>query len=458
MPPDSPPPDRSASEPSSSASDAASSSPLALTHGRVLALAWPVVLAQVATAMTSVVDTAVMGRVGGKVDLAAVGVAAVSFSFIYWAFGFLRMSTTGLVAQAQGAGDAIAVRAHLMRALLTGAVLGVVIVAAARPLESVAMASFDAAADVETLARGYVRARIWGAPAALMGYAVTGWLLGTGRTRQLLAFQIVLNASNAGLDAWFAGVLHWGPAGIGAGTAMAEWISLGFGLVLVRRSLGWPEQLFDRGALVALFAANRDILVRTLALLFSFAWFVNSGAQAGTAALAGNEILLQFISVSAFVLDAFAFVAEKEIGEAVGMRSLERFRGAMTTTTQLAFGFGVAFSVVFVVSGPAIIDGLVSDAEARAVAQEFLPYCVLVPVIGVPAWQLDGAFLGATQGRALRNAAVLAMGIYVAIDFTLAPRFGNTGVWIALLSMYVARAGALGLHWRSLVGAVRQPK
>ena len=349
----------------------------------------------------------------------------------------------------------MAARAHLVRALLTGAVLGVLIVVLARPLESLAMASFDAAADVETLAGGYVRARIWGAPAALMGYAVTGWLLGTGRTRQLLAFQIVLNATNAGLDAWFAGVLHWGPAGIGAGTAMAEWISLGFGLVLVRRSLGWPAQLLDRSALVALFAANRDILVRTLALLFSFAWFVNSGAQVGTAALAGNEVLLQFISVAAFVLDAFAFVAEKEIGEAVGMRSLERFRWAMKTTTLLAFGFGALFSVGFMLSGPAIIDALVSDPEARAVAREFLPYCILVPVIGVPAWQLDGAFLGATAGRALRNAAVLAMAVYVAIDWWLAPRLGNTGVWIALLCMYVARAAALGLHWRSLVGAVR---
>jgi len=413
-----------------------------------------VVLAQAATAMTGVVDTAVMGRVGGKAELAAVGVAAVTFSFVYWAFGFLRMSTTGLVAQAEGADDPSQSRAHLQRALIIGAVFGGVLILAARPIEWAALAAFDTATDVETLTRGYYRARIWGAPAALMGYAVTGWLLGTGRTRQLLVFQIVLNVVNASLDAWFAGVLHWGPAGIGMGTAIAEWVALGFGLFVVRGGLRDPAPLLDRAKLRALFAANRDILIRTLALLFSFAWFVNSGAKVGTAALAGNEVLLQFITVAAFVLDAFAFVAEKEIGRAVGMRSRERLARAMRVTTHLALGFGLALSVVFLVTGSWIIDAFIMDAEARAVAQDYLPYCAVVPILGVPAWQLDGAFLGATRGRALRNAAVLTMVVYVAVDRVLAPRLGNTGVWLALLSMYVVRGVGLGLYWPALLRSV----
>ncbi|MBV1861756.1 MAG: hypothetical protein KUG77_25275 [Nannocystaceae bacterium] len=190
--------------------------PSRLTRTAVLTLAWPVVLAQAATALTGVVDTIVMGRVGGKSDLAAVGVAAVIFSFVYWAFGFLRMSTTGLVAQAQGASENAQARAHLLRALIVAATIGALIVLCARPIEWIALASFDAAADVELLSSEYFRARVWGAPAALMGYAVTGYLLGTGRTRALLAFQLVLNVVNAGLDAWLAGARGWGPAGIGA--------------------------------------------------------------------------------------------------------------------------------------------------------------------------------------------------------------------------------------------------
>ncbi len=429
-----------------------------LTRASVLALAWPVVLAQAATALTGVVDTIVMGRVGGKSDLAAVGVAAVIFSFVYWAFGFLRMSTTGLVAQAKGAGQHAQARAHLVRALLVAAALGIVLVAGARPIEWIALTSFDAAADVEQLSSEYFRARVWGAPAALMGYAVTGYLLGTGRTRALLAFQVVLNLVNAGLDAWLAGVRGWGPAGIGAGTAIAEWVSLGFGTWLVRDALRAPARLFDREKLWALLSANRDILVRTLALLFSFAWFVNAGASVGTAALAGNEVLLQFIAVAAFVLDAFAFVAEKEIGEAVGAGHRDRVRRAMRVTSELALAFGVIIALLFYTVGPTLITWTVADPEARAVALAYLPYCATVPALGVPAWQLDGAFLGATAGRALRTAAVIATTVYIGLDLLLAPRMGNTGVWIAFVSMYLVRAVALGAHWPGLLRGVAKPR
>ncbi|MDP1555017.1 MAG: MATE family efflux transporter, partial [Hyphomonas sp.] len=165
-----------------------------LTRRKVLALALPVVAAQAATATTGVVDTLVMGRFGDKADLAAVAIAAVAFSFIYWGFGFLRMSTTGLTAQARGRGDTDEVRAVLVRALLLGGAIGIVLVLTA-PLLKLAMEYAFAGTDrVETLAAGYFSARIWGAPAYLMGIAVTGWMLGTGKTGQMLAFQIVLNA------------------------------------------------------------------------------------------------------------------------------------------------------------------------------------------------------------------------------------------------------------------------
>ncbi len=428
-----------------------------LTYRRVLALTWPVVLAQAATALTGVVDTAVMGRVGDMNDLAAVGVAAMIFTFVYWAFGFLRMSTTGLVAQSQGANDGAQARAYLVRGLLTGAVLGVVVLVAAWPIEYVALTLFDAAAAVEALASEYFWARIVGAPAALMGYVVTGYLIGSGQTRRLLAFQVVLSGVNIGLDVWFAGVLGWGPAGIGLGTALAEWLSLGFGLWWVRDGLRRPAKLFDREKLRALFAANRDILIRTLALLFSFAWLVDSGAQVSTAALAGNEVLLQFVAVAAFVLDAFAYTSEKEVGEAIGQRSQQALRRAMRVTSTLSLGFGAALAAVFFVGGDAVIELFIRDVRAAEVARTYLPYAAAVPLIGVPAWQLDGAFLGATRGRELRNAAVMAAVAYIAVDSLLTPRWGNTGVWIALLWMYVARALALLLYWPRLVAAAQKP-
>ena len=426
-----------------------------LTHSKVMSLVWPVILAQAATALTGVVDTAAMGKFGDKVDLAAVAVAAVSFSFIYWGFGFLRMSTTGLTAQAIGREDTSEARAVLIRALGLGAGLGVLLLLLGPLLKAAAFAIFQAEADVEFLAKEYFDARIWGAPALLMGYAITGWLLGTGRTRELLVFQIIMNGVNAGLDFYFVAVLDLGPAGIGAGTAIAEWVALGFGLFIVRGAFKDLPPLWDRERLIALFTSNRDIMIRTLALLTSFAWFVNAGARIGTAELAGNEVLLQFITVAAFVLDGFAFVAEKEAGEAVGAQNEARLRRAVVITTQLAFAFGAVISLLFFVGGGSIIRTFIEDEEARTAALTFLPFCALVPLIGVAPFQLDGIFIGATRGRALRTAGVLATIGYIATDIALKP-YGNYGVWIAFLAMYVWRAGMLGLFWPGLVRSLRE--
>ncbi|MEO8207962.1 MAG: MATE family efflux transporter [Chloroflexota bacterium] len=428
-----------------------------LKRSRVLALAWPIVLAQAATATTGVVDTAAMGRFGTAVDLAAVSIAAVSFSFIYWSFGFLRMSTTGLTAQAQGARDLTETRAVLARSGLIGLALGLALLILFPIIREVGLGAFQAEAVVKEHASGYFDARIWGAPAALIGFAINGWLIGTGRTRALLLVQVVLNATNAALDLWFVAGLRLGPTGIGAGTAIAEWVALLVGLWIVRADLRLPPRLIDRERLVALFAANRDIMIRTLALLFSFAWFVNSGARVGTAQLAGNEVLLQFISVAAFVLDGFAFVAEKEVGEAFGARDPARLRRAVRLTSEFAFGFGAVLSVLYLVGGRLIIGAVVADPAARAAALEFLPFCAAVPVLGVAAWQLDGIFLGTTRGRALRTAGVAAAVLYIAADLVLAPRFGNSGVWTAFLLMYVFRALGLAAFWPSLLRETRRP-
>lgn len=428
-----------------------------LTHARVLRLAIPVMLAQAAIAATGVVDTAVMGLYGDKSDLGAVGIASVAFSFIYWGFGFLRMSTTGLVAQAIGRDDAAMARATLQRGLLLGAAFGISIFLLSPLMRAFIFSPFGAEPDVVGLADGYFAARVWGAPALLTQYAITGWLLGTGRTGALLAMQIVMNGVNIVLDIWFVAGLGWGPAGIGAGTAIAEWVALVFGLALIWRALKREAGLLDREALLALFNANRDILIRTLALLFAFAWFVRSGAQMGTAQLAGNEVLLQFITVAAFVLDGFAFVAEKEVGEAYGARNVARLRRAMRVTSDLAFGFGALISALYLFGGAAVISQFVNDVEAREAALAFLPYCAAVPFIGVAAFQLDGFFLGATQGRAMRNAGVITTVAYVGLDLALRPQFGNTGVWLAFLAMYVFRAAALGAYLPSLMRATADP-
>ncbi|MEM0984905.1 MAG: MATE family efflux transporter [Pseudomonadota bacterium] len=422
-----------------------------LTRRRVLALAWPIVLAQAATATTGTVDTMVMGRYGDAEALGAVGIASMSVLFLFWAFGFLRMSTTGLVAQAQGAGDRGEVDAVLQRGLLLGGGLGLGLILIFPLFRWGALAAFAAEPGVEALADGYFQGRIWGAPAALMGYVVTGWLIGTGQTRMLLTVQIVLNGVNAGLDVWFVAGLGWGPSGIGIGTAIAEWVALAFGLLVVRRHLVKAPALLARDRLAAMFTANRDIMVRTMALLFAFAWFVNAGAKVGTAALAGNEVLRQFVTVLAFGLDAFAFVAEKEAGSAYGARDRARFLKAVRITTELSILFACVFAIAFHFGAAAVIEAFISDPEARTSALTYQPALVAVPLFAWAAYQLDGVFIGATQGPTLRNAGVVATMLYVATDSMLRPLFGNWGVWSALLAMYIYRAGGLAYYWPALM-------
>lgn len=426
-----------------------------LTRTDVLKLAWPVVLAQAATSMTGVVDTIVMGSYGDKFDLGAVAVSAAAFGFIYWGFGFLRMSTTGLTAQAIGAGKDDESRATLQRSLTLGLAFSLVLLASFPLLKWGSFAAFQAEPAVEVLGRTYFDTRIWGAPALLMSYGINGWLLGMGRTRALLAYQIVLNGTNAGLDWYFVAELGWGPAGIGAGTSIAEWAALGFGLWLVRDGLKSGAPLLDPAALKALFMANRDIMIRTLALIFCFAWFVNSGAKQGTANLAGNEVLLVFLTVAANVLDAFAFVTEKEVGEAFGSGSDTRVRRSIRITGELALVFGVLISLLFYFAGAAAIASFVQDVEARDAAIHYLPYCAAVPTVGIAAWQLDGVFIGATQGRALRNAGLVSAVMYIATDVLLSAEYGNTGVWLAMLSMYIYRAICLGAFWPNLMKQLR---
>lgn len=428
-----------------------------LTRAKTLALAWPVILAQAATATTGVADTAIMGLYGNKVDLAAVAVASVIYSFIYWGFGFLRMSTTGLAAQAEGRGDPAESKAVMHRALLLGGGLGVTLLLLGPLLKPLAFMAFEAEAEVEALAAGYFDARLWGAPAFLMGLGVTGWLLGTGRTGLLLAFQIVMNGVNVVLDWYFVAQFGWGPAGIGAGTAIAEWTALVFGLAVVYRAgaLQGGATLIDKDRLLALFTANRDIMIRTLALVFCFAWFIRSTTLIGTAETAGNEVLLQFITVSAFVLDAFAFVAEKEAGEAYGAKDRKRLIRAMRLTSEFAIGSALLISAAYFLGGAWIIETFIRDIDARSAALRFLPFCAIVPIIAVSAYQLDGLFIGTTQGRALRDQGVLVAVLYVATDLALRG-IGNSGVWIAFLTMFVYRAIGLGLYVPGLLKDLRR--
>ncbi|WP_315760878.1 MATE family efflux transporter [Sphingomonas sp. Y38-1Y] len=422
-----------------------------LTRRAILAQAWPIMVGQATIPLVGIVDTAVIGRTGDATALAAVALGTTIVNFLFWAFGFLRMGMTGLTAQASGAGDEAEVAALLRRGLLLGGALGALLFALQIVIVPAALSLMAGGDALDAATRAYVTARLFGAPAALAFYAANGWLLGLGRTRAALGVQLVLNLANIALTTLFVWELGWGVRGVGLATACADWIAVAAAIVATRS--GWrggAARLFDRAALARLFAVNRDLMIRTLALLALFAWFTNAGARLGAETLAAQQVLMQFVAVSAFVLDGFCFTAEARVGSAIGKRDRPAILRAVRLVGEFCLATAVAFALAIAFGGEAFVALLTTSAEVRAIAAGLLPIVAIIPLAGTPAWLLDGVFIGATQGRALRDAALLSTAAYVATDLALRP-LGAAGIWLALLTGYGWRALALGLYWPGLL-------
>jgi MATE family multidrug resistance protein len=421
-----------------------------ITHGRVLRIAGPIVLSNATVPLLGAVDTAVIGQLGDPASLGAVGIGAVILATLYWAFGFLRMSTSGLAAQAEGAGDRAERSAVLLRALVVGAAAGLVLVVAQVALFAGAFAVAPASAEVEALAGQYLSIRIWGAPATIALYALTGWLVGLGRTRGVLVLQLWQNGVNIALDLWFVLGLGWGVPGVALATLIAEWTGLALALWLARDAFGpgfreGMARIGDRLALRRMFTASRDIMGRTVLLQLSFTSFVFLGARFGDVTLAANQVLMQFLEVTAFALDGFAFAAEALVGQAVGARSVVQTRAAGRICMQWGIGGGVALALVFAVTGPWIIDLLTTSPEVRAEARAYLPWLVAAPLIGVAAWIYDGIFIGAMLTGDMLRAMLLSVAVYAAALAVLVPLYGNHGLWAGLMVLNATRTVTL---WR----------
>ncbi|MGL4236601.1 MATE family efflux transporter [Tabrizicola sp.] len=419
-----------------------------ITHGRVLRIAGPIVLSNITVPLLGAVDTGVIGQLGDPASLGAVGIGAVIITTFYWAFGFLRMSTSGLVAQAEGAGDQAERSAVLQRALVVGAAAGLALVAAQVALFAAAFAIAPASAEVERLAGQYLSIRIWGAPATIAIYALTGWLVGLGRTRGVLVLQLWQNGVNIGLDFWFVLGLGWGVPGVAASTLIAEWSGLALALWLTRDAFG-PSfragfaRLGDRVAIRRMFTTSRDIMGRTVILMLSFTAFVFLGARFGDVTLAANQVLMQFLEVTAFALDGFAFAAEALVGQAVGARSAAQTRAAGRICMQWGIGGAVGLAAIFAVTGPWVIDLLTTSPEVRAEARDYLPWLVAAPLIGVAAWIYDGIFIGALLTGDMLKAMLIAVAFYALALAVLVPLGGNHGLWAALMVLNAARTATL---------------
>jgi MATE family multidrug resistance protein len=431
----------------------------AVTHRAILSIAVPIMISSVSTPLLGVVDTGVMGQIPDPAYIGAVALGALIFNFVFWGFGFLRMGTTGLTAQALGAADAVEIRASLGRALLIAFAVGAGLIALQWPIRELALALIDASPQVEALARDYYDIRIWAAPATLTNYALLGWFIGLGRARVALVLQLVLNLTNIALDAFFVLGLDMGVRGVAVGTVIAEVVAAIVGIAIAARHLHGLGGRWSLARLAAperirrTLAVNRDIMIRSAALIFVFAWFMAQGARQGDTILAANAVLMNFIAVAAFFLDGLAFAAEALIGRAVGSANREGFTAAARMTTWWATGIALLASVLFAALGTLIVDTLTVDPAVRAAARTYLPWAAASPLVGVWCFQLDGIFIGATRTAQMRNAMLMSLAIFLAAWWLLVA-FGNHGLWASLYVHYAARAGTLFSYYPALVRSI----
>jgi MATE family multidrug resistance protein len=424
-------------------------------------LAWPLILANLSVPLLGLVDTAVVGHLPEAHFLAGVALGATVISVFYFMFGFLRMGTTALSAQALGAGDRRELRAVPIRALLTAAGLGVGVVLLSWPILRASELIFAPAPDVQRSLATYLLIRLFGAPAALGSFVVLGWLLGLQDSRGPLALLVLTNTINAALALLLVLSLGYGVAGAAVATLIAEYAGLAAGLLLVRwrwRRLGlgrvaWPEVLV-RARFMRLLAVNRDIFLRSAALETAFLAFAALGSRQGEVILAANAVLMTFFTISAYGLDGFAHAAEALVGKAVGARDPGALQAAARAGFGLATGLAIAMTLAFWLGGSGLVGLLTDIASVRETALQFLPFAVALPVVSVWAFVLDGLFFGATRTAELRNATVTAVLLFGVLAALLPGLFGNTGLWLAFLVFMGARALFLGLaYWRADAGA-----
>ena len=415
---------------------------------RMVTLALPIILANLAQPILSLVDTMVAGHLPGPWYLGGVALGGVLFNFLFWSFSFLRMATTGLVAQAWGANADALMRKHLLRALLIATASGAVIVILQHPIIEIGLAILGGSDAVYGSASAYASARIWSAPASLGNFVLLGYLLGRQRAMISLALQVALNAINLAATVTLVFVFDWGVAGIGAGTAIAEWAAFIAGLLIVRPFSKSPalvlRDLLDGAAFRRLVGINRDLFCRSLFLLLCFGWFARSGAAEGDAILAANAVLLNLHGITSYGLDGFAHATETLVGSAIGARRKKALYRVIKAAFLWSGMVALLFSICYALAGPAIISLLTNQEDVRTAAVEFLPYVVVLPLVSVTSYMLDGVFIGAMRTRELRNSMFVSTVVFLATAYGLQQIWGNHGLWGGMMVLMLVRAATLG--------------
>jgi len=419
---------------------------------QILRLAIPNIISNLSVPLLSTVDTALMGRQESAAYIGAVGLGAIIFNFIYWSFGFLRMGTTGLAAQAYGNTDHQELSNIMGRAFIVVAGGTVLIWALQMPIALASFGLLEGSPEVEALAREYYNIRIWAAPATIGLYAMMGWFFGMQNAIYPMLLTILINTVN--IVANLILVYHFGMKadGVALGTVIAQYVGLfaAFGLFYYKYSYYIKyfnrKKILEIEAIKRFMSLNANIFIRTFCLIFVLAFFTNQSAKQGDVLLAVNMILMQLINWMAYGVDGFAYASESLVGKYAGGRDMTNVK----KTVRYSFAWGmllaVGFSVAYFFGGKPLLWLFTDQENIVAAALPFMAWMAVIPLIATPSYMWDGIYIGMTASREMRDSMLIAMLIFLVSYFAF--RFmGNDGLWLALVVFLAARGLIQWLWW-----------
>ena len=414
-------------------------------------IAIPSVLANLSTPLLGLSDSFIMGHLPHERYLAAVALGSMFFSILYNGVNFLRMGTTGLAAQAQGREDELSLGRLLLRGCITAAMIGILFVF----LQSLILNAFfifiETEKQVTNLTAQYFTIRIWGAPFALMNYVASGWLLGMGRAKEVLYIHLYMNIVNILLNFVFVYGYDMTANGVALGTVLSETTAFLLSLYYVKKhsrmNFSIPifssivlKNIFNISAFKVLFSLNRDIFIRTMCLTMTLASFVVLGTRFGTEVLAANAVLMNLQNLTSYGLDGFAQAAEVLVGKEIGRKSKKNLRTAVIISSKWAIITAVAMTLFYYIFGEMIINLLTNIETIRNISSNYLTWIIILPLLSIWSFQLDGIFIGATAGSSMRNGMIISVISYILAIFILIPLWGNHGLWAAYSIFMIMRA------------------
>lgn len=410
----------------------------------ILRLAIPNIISNISIPLLSTVDTMLMGRLS-ELHIGAVGVGAMIFNFIYWNFGFLRMGTTGITAQAFGKKDDSAIMQTLSRALLVALILAVMIFVLQVPFGKMSFYLMNISSEQYHLVEKYFYIRIWAAPATLGLFAMMGWFFGMQNAIFPLIITVFVNIVNILLSYIFVKILNWDVAGVAWGTVIAQYAGILLSFVLFYGKYKSHLSHYSQKAMLQIdelkkyLTINRDIFIRTFCLTFAFGFFYSQSSVAGETILAANVILLQFLNWMSYGVDGFAFASESLVGKYEGAKDPPNLKKAIRLSFVWGMVLAVGFSLIYLIFGNELLYIFTDKENVIEASLPFLFWMIVFPLISTPCYIWDGVYIGLTASKAMRDTMLISLVVYILVYLLLKDGYGNHGLWAALLIFMGAR-------------------